>query len=90
MTQMVRIEADGQPGGSRVYLGDHDISDRVVSVTWSHSGPDSLPKATVTLALFPLTLATTRVQYVDSHGRKIKRIVFEDGLTLDSTADQLW
>jgi hypothetical protein len=81
---MLKIESDGMPVGSRIYVDGHEITGHVAKISWQHRGPDVVPEAVVELIFSQVSLATKRVIYRDSQGRRIKRIEFED-VTLQSS-----
>ncbi|RZN24786.1 hypothetical protein [Bradyrhizobium sp. Leo121] len=83
----IQIESDGTQHGTRINVGDADISPIVTSITWSHGGGDG-PVATVRLGILDAaSLGASQVKYVAADGRKIVSIAFEDGLSLISTFD---
>ena len=46
-TPRLRIESDGSVGGTRIFLGEHEITHSVSKIVWTHAGGD-LPTAEVT------------------------------------------
>src|SRR4051794_5227204 len=75
---MLEIKSDGTPTGTRVYVNGRQITDNVAKISWQHRGPDALPVAVVELICAQVSLATERVVYRDSQGRRIRRVEFED------------
>ena len=83
----IRIESDGTEHGTKVMVGDADISPIVTSITWAHGGGER-PVATVRLGILDAaSLGAGQIKYIAADGRKIISIAFDDGLSLTSTFD---
>lgn len=74
----VRIEATGEPGGTRLLTDDgRDLSDCVTAVAWWHKAGE-IPKAELTMDLIPLT-GVCDAKLVAPNGKVVKKIEYEDG-----------
>lgn len=74
----VKIEADGEPLGTRIYADDgKDITDHATEVVWRHRAGE-LPTAEVTLCCTPIS-GHGHARMVGPNGKDVRMIQYMDG-----------
>ena len=74
----VKIEADGDPMGTRVITEEgQDITSLICGIEWSHAAGD-MPQVVLRLALVPLT-GHGEARMIGPNGKDVRAIQYMDG-----------
>lgn len=79
MRSKLRIDSDGER--TFVWLDDKLVP-YVTGVSWEQKDRGQVPKIHLDLAMIPIRVSGELASMQDQHGRKIRRIEFEDGAEL--------
>ncbi len=78
----VRIEADGDPRGTRIYGPDgSDITKTVTEVTFQHQS-NGVPEIKIGIILSPVVIEGEAKMY-GANGKEVRKVVYADGTEVD-------